>query len=461
MAGGLVQMIQLIDSVELTVELFDTYAPSMKVGELGLGRNAAIRAQVIFREMESFVNTHPAEHSNIFKVLNTIAIVNNDITYRQAILDFINGNIALKKVYNSLHYARTFTKRAPIASMAAFIAIQCHNMNPSVKEPARQMWQSFLIDCCKAIQGNFLRLNITSPTKGPVERQIGLNDFQAKMESYIRTNTLQHDFIALIVPNQTTEGYTRYYINTSPPDRDVLKVDGPTPTIGKDTNMTGFEIRHYFITNRVWISETKAGDQRVILDMFISCVLGSKIDRKKRLHCEHRLPLFRTAERFREEIALPDDLSHEQEKVFISKMEIVVSESQDQLVLKGDGEGVYLPTLFHGTHDHPIHRQISEQLQERFPSNLWTIKHAEITAMLHPYVYDEKTNAPLGHSSELATVVFPIRSGGCTPRIVEKRFKLDRCLNNDMHRLRAHWRIDGVDDQTFNLMSETERSGGI
>jgi len=461
MTGGLIQMIQLISSEELAIELFNTYAPNMKVGELDLGCGPLERAQNIFRRMEDFVNEFPNEHSAIFKVLNTIAIVNNDATYRKTILDFLNRNHALHKLYSSLKYAKTFSKRAPIAAMAAFIAIQCHHESPSVNAPARLMWQNFLIDCCKTAQGNYLRVNITEPSKVLAARQIGLKDFQVKLESYIRTNTLQQDFIALIVPNQTSEGYTRYYVNTSPPDRDVLKVEGATPTMGKDNNMTGFEIRHYFITNRVWVSETKAGDQRVILQLFIEHVLGAKIDKRKRLHCEHRLPLFRTAERFREEITLPDDLSKGNEKVYISQMEIVVSEKQDEFALKGDTDGVYLPTMFRGSYELSIHRQISEQLKERFPSNLWSIKFAEITAKLHPYVYDAETHWPLGHSDEYATVVYPIRPGGCSPRILEKRFKLDANLNADMQRLKAHWDICGVDDQTFTFMSETERNGGV
>ena len=38
MVGGLVQIITLLNSKEMSIELFDAYAPSLKVAEMKLGR---------------------------------------------------------------------------------------------------------------------------------------------------------------------------------------------------------------------------------------------------------------------------------------------------------------------------------------------------------------------------------------------------------------------------------------
>lgn len=460
MTGGLIQMIQLITSDDLLIELFNSYAPNMEIGKIKLSRDPVRRANDIFERMERFVVENPAEHSAIFKVLNTIAIVNTDPNNQSLILQFLENNLALKKVYNSIEYAKTFSKRRPIAAMAAFIAVQCKSNNLSVSTQAQHLWQQFIIDCSKVAQGGFLGVNITQPTKSGSAKQSGLHRFQSELENYIRLNNQQRDYIAFIVPNQTSEGYTRYYVNTSPPDRDVLQVRDGEARIGKDTNMTGFEIRHYFITNRVRISETKAGDQKFILDLFLKHVLGSRIDRKRRMHYEHRLPIFRTAESFNKNIILPTELSRAGEKAYISEMVILVSENQSELTLKGDDEGVYTPTTFTGTADQPIHRQISQQLQTRFPPELWNIKFAEITLLMHPYVYDEKTHQPLGRSSDFTKVRLPIKPGGCTPKY-EHRHRLDPMLHKDVESLRKLWELEGVDDQTFAFLSNTERNGSV
>lgn len=460
MTGGLTQMIQLITSADLIVELFNSYAPSMEIEKIDLGHTPVERANNIFSRMEKFVVENPAEHSAIFKVLNTIAVVNTDPNYQRTILQFLDSNSALKKVYNSVEYARTFSKRRPIAAMAAFVAVQCKSKNSSVSAQAQMLWQQFIIDCSKVAQGGFYGVNITPPTKSGSAKQVGLQQFQAKLESYIRLNNQQHDYIALIVPNQTAEGYTRYYVNTSPPDRDVLQVQDGEPRIGKDTNMTGFEIRHYFITNRVRISETKAGDQHVILNLFLEHVLGSRIDRRHRLHCEHRLPLFRTAERFQREITLPKDISKAGELAYISQMIILVSERQEELTLKGDNEDTYTPTTFTGTASQSIHDQIAKQLQDRFPPELWNIKFVEVTVLMHPYIYDKTSHQPLGRSTDFTKVRFPIKPGGCTPKF-EHRHRLDPMLHQDAMELRKLWRLDGVSEETFMFMSEAERNGEI
>ncbi|MCQ2367447.1 MAG: hypothetical protein MJ109_00330 [Kiritimatiellae bacterium] len=454
-------MIQLVTSEELLVELFEAYAPALKIKELGLTADPEERAQCIFKAMEQLVLVNPAEHSAIFKVLNTIAVVNSDPANHKVIVDYLKYNFALKKVYDSLHYAATFSKRRPIAAMAAFIAIQCKSGNDVVRGEALKLWDAFIVECSKVAQGNFLRKNITPPSKGAVERARGLKDFQSELENYVRLQSQQKDYIAFVVPNQTTSGYTRYYVNTSPPERDVLQVKKGKSGMGKDINMTGFEIRHYYVTDRVWISETKTGDQAYILDLFLKNVLGSTIDRRHRVHCEHRLPVFRSKDRFLREITLPIELSRNHEKVYLSQLKIVVAERHSDLVLEGDGEGVYMPVTYEGTEYVSIHDQIAKIQQRKFPSELWTISYAEVVALLHPYIYDKETNEPVGRSSEFTKVTFPVKPGGCTPRF-EARHKLDQKLREDALMLRARWELDGVNDETFYLgMTEAQRNGGI
>lgn len=454
-------MIQLVTSEELLIELFEAYAPSLEIKKLDISGNPESRAQRIFEAMERLVVVNPAEHSSIFKVLNTIAVINNDPANHKVIVDYLSVHIALKRVYDSLHYAATFSKRRPIAAMAAFIAVQCKSENAIIRDGARTLWDAFIMECSKVAQGNYLRKNITAPTKGPVERARGLKEFQSELEEYVRLQSQQRDYIAFVVPNQTTNGYTRYYVNTSPPERDVLQVKKGKSGMGKDINMTGFEIRHYYVTNRIWISETKTGDQNYILNLFLKTVLGSSIDRRHRVHCEHRFPVFRTKERFLREITLPEDLSQNNEKVYVSQLKIVVAERHADLVLEGDGEGVYMPVTYEGTEYFSIHDQINKVQQRRFPSELWTIAYAEIVALLHPYIYDKDNETPIGRSSEFTKVTFPIKPGGCTPKY-ETKYSLDRKLREDAMRLRARWKLDGVSDEVFYLkMSDAERNGGV
>ena len=458
MTGGLVQMIQMIPSAELVGRLFKVYAPHMEIEKLKLPAGALKRANLLFKKMEDFVLKFPGEHSDMFKVLNTIALVNSDPSNKQLILDYLDDNAALRQVYQSLEYARMFGERHTIAAMAAFVAIECKSGNDSISSQAKYLWQTFLMNGSKIAQGNYIRVNITPPSKGEVERQIGIRNFQSELEKYIRKNNQQKDYIALVVPNQTSEGYVRYYVNTSPPERDVLQVYKGKAAFGPDVNMTGFEIRYYFITNRVWISETKAGDQRIILLMFLELVLGSAIDKRKPIHCEHRLAVLRNEERYLGEFQLPADLSGHGEKSYLSKLEIVVTERHAELVLRGDNEGVYLPATFTGTSALPIYNQISELLQDRFPSDLWNIKSAEITLELHPYVYER--GVLLGPSTEITKVRLPIKPGGCTP-VYDKKGRLDAMLHKDVDRIKAEWGLNGVDDATFNKMTDAQRNGGI
>ena len=443
MTGGLIQMIQLLSPEELTIELFDAYAPHMKIGKLALGTNSAQRANCIFSEMERFANKYPAEHNAVFKVLNTIGVINNDSSSLSLIMNYLNDNVELKNVYNSLKYARSFGKRRPIAAMAAFVAIQCKGKDETVRHQAKRLWQQFNLICSKAAQGNYMRVTITSPTTSFESRAAGIAKFQADLEEYVRKINQQKNYIALVVPNQTAEGYTRYYVNTSPPVRDVLQVQGDKAVIGNDMNMTGFEIRHYFVKDRVWISETKAGDPRHILDLFLRDVLGSQVERQRKRDCEKRMGVFRSEATFKDEIKLPDDLSTTGEKVYVSEMEIVVSERHESFALEDEFASEYLPTTFQGTSRISIYDQITKLLKDRFPCELWNIKRVVVTAKLHHYVYDGDGDV-VGTSIEYTDVKFPIRPGGCTPVIEKKLQRRDRHLWQDALRLRSLWGLDGT-----------------
>ena len=126
-----------------------------------------------------------------------------------------------------------------------------------------------------------------------------------------------------------------------------------------------------------------------VLDLFLKYVLGAQIERQKRRHCEHRLPVFKTAERFAQEITLTEESVKSGERVWISELEIQVYDrvDGDNFELKHAGEDVYLPIVFTGNELNPIHDQIARQLQSRFPSNQWKVLRVELTAKLHPSAY--------------------------------------------------------------------------
>ena len=461
MVGGLVQIIALLNSKEMVIELFNAYAPNLNIAEMKLGRSTKQRAEILFARLDEFAEQNPAEHTALFKILNTIAAVNSDNSNHKAIMGYLDHHAALRKEYNSLHYTEIFGNRSTLAMMAAFVAVQAQSGDEQVQKEAKDLWQSLQVAASKTEQGNFTHKNITPPTFTAAQMSRGLQTFRDELEKYIRTSNQQKDYIAFVIPSMTSEGFVRYYVNTSPPARDVLKVQNGQPVIGADTNMTGFEIRHYYARDKAWISETKSGDPEYILDLFLRHVLGSQVERQKRRHCEHKLPLFKYPERFSKEITLPESSKKSGEKVWISEMEIQVTDdvTDSSFELKPEGDDVYLPTVFRGTEIFPIHSQMMRQLKEKFDRKNWKVLRVELKAKLHPYAYDDNLESK-GEITDFAEVTFPIKPGGCTPR-VEARYKNDRELRNKALELRANWGLAGLTDEQYNLLSQAERDGEI
>ena len=127
--------------------------------------------------------------------------------------------------------------------------------------------------------------------------------------------------------------------------------------------------------------------------------------------------------------------------------------------LKPEGDDVYLPTVFRGTDIYPIHEQMMRQLKERFDRKNWKVLRVELKAKLHPYAYDDNLESK-GEITDFAEVTFPIKPGGCTPR-VEAKYKNDRELRNKALELRANWGLAGLTDEQYNLLSQAERDGEI
>lgn len=461
MTGGLVQMIMLLNSREMAIELFDAYAPSLKASEMELSRGNKRRADALFERLDKFIDENPAEHGDLFRALNTIAAVNSDSSNYKTITDFFEFHPALKKVYDSLHYAKMFETRHPLALMAAFVAVRAQIGEGAEKEEAKDLWDTLRIAASKVAQGAFIHKNITTPTLSPQQMARGLQTFRDELEKYVRKAHQHKNYIAFVIFSRSTEGFIRYYVNTSPPERDVLKVQDDRPVIGVDNNMTGFEIRHYYARDKVWISETKSGDPEYILDLFLKHVLGSEIERQKRHHCEHRMPLFKYPDRFAEEITLPDESVASGERVWISEIEIQVADdiAGKNFKLKPEGEDTYTPTVFKGTETLSVHEQIAKQLQKKFNPKLWKVLRVELKAKLHPHMYDDHL-ASVGETTDFAEVTFPIRPGGCTPR-VENKHKNDRELRLKALALRSRWGLDGLSEQEYGELSQKERDGEI
>lgn len=223
MVGGLVQIITLLNSKEMSIELFDAYAPSLKVAEMKLGRSTKQRAEILFARLDKFAEENPKEHTALFKILNTIAAVNSDNSNHKTIMDYLDRHAALSKMYNSLRYAEIFGPCATLAMMAAFVAVRAQTGEGQEQEEAKVLWQSLQVAASKAEQGNFMHKNITPPTFSAAQRSRGLQTFRDELEKYIRTSNQQKDYIAFVIPSVVySEGFVRYYVNTSPPARDVL-----------------------------------------------------------------------------------------------------------------------------------------------------------------------------------------------------------------------------------------------
>lgn len=74
-------------------------------------------------------------------------------------------------------------------------------------------------------------------------------------------------------------------------------------------------------------------------------------------------------------------------------------------------------------------------------------------------MYDDHL-ASVGETTDFAEVTFPIRPGGCTPR-VENKHKNDRELRLKALALRSRWGLDGLSEQKYGELSQKERDGEI
>ena len=96
---------------------------------------------------------------------------------------------------------------------------------------------------------------------------------------------------------------------------------------------------------------------------------------------------------------------------------------------------------------------------QAFDRKNWKVLRVELKAKLHPYAYDDNLESK-GEITDFAEVTFPIKPGGCTPR-VETKYKNDRELRNKALELRARWGLAGLNDEQYNLLSQAERDGEI
>ena len=108
-AANLLDMIELITSRKLQEEVFTHNAPDLHIIWDRLPRNIKKRAEILYAHMEKLANEKKkalrVQHANVFRALNTIALVNADSTNTAEIEKRIQRMSALK-----VFYQNSFTK---------------------------------------------------------------------------------------------------------------------------------------------------------------------------------------------------------------------------------------------------------------------------------------------------------------------------------------------------------------
>ena len=443
-SGGLREMILLISSKDIQRDLFMTMAPDInKVIDLNqLPAGADSRADVLFAGMEALLQVNATQHRNLFCALNTIAAVSVESASMTNVMDAIKACPELQKRYrNDLKHQ--FGGKNKSANIAAYVAICAHDHSEGSQE-AIEVWKMMVARATDVAKGTRCTLMIEHSKNSLSEREQGILRFQKKLEERINLTYQQADYVALVMPNSSTGGITRYYVRTSPIDGDVMqrKKGEHAFAPGERQDAEGFEIRHFYTLDRLDISEPPAGDGRWIAALFAQEVLGVRIVKKARRYYENCLPAFRTREGSQRQLRMPSWCRFS-ERACVSKLKFSVCERDDRVyALTKDNQQEYLPCEFSGDFEHDIYDQIAMQLQQdKFPPELWQIEMVEIMLRLCPYKYDDNGKC-MGKTNEPVTIRFTVKNTHFSIAGVNKH-KADSHLMKDIKAVQESFGLTG------------------
>ncbi len=331
-AANLLDMIELITSRKLQEEVFTHNAPDLHIIWDQLPRNIKKRAEILYAHMEKLANEKKKalriQHANVFRALNTIALVNADSTNTAEIEKRIQRMSALKAFYQN-----SFTKYdlpagpRKTANLVAFInVVMLSEKGTQVGADAQSIWDDLLASATAALDATkHDRFKLMPPQEG-FDRTKGLATFEDDLRMTVSTKFREQEYLVMAAC-ETIDTHVRYLVKTTPLDHDVAKVvrdkDGKRKFENKpDDNAEAFEILYFEHHNRIEISRPRIISTQEIAQMFASTVLGTRLDERKKRYYNEPLQIFKTRECLKTIILPPENLAR-YDSLWVQEIELV------------------------------------------------------------------------------------------------------------------------------------------
>lgn len=331
-AANLLDMIELITSRKLQEEVFTRNAPDLNIKWDRLPRNVRRRAEILHARMEELAKAKKRslreQHANIFRTLNTIALVNADSANTAEIEKRIKQAPELGTFFLDSFARYDLPEGArKTANLVAFInVVMLSEKGTPVGTDAQVIWDDLLASATAALDATkHDRFKLLPPQHGHNRTQ-GLVDFEDELRTTVSLKFSEKDYLVMAAC-ETVETHVRYLVKTTPLDHDVSKV--VRDKSGKrrfenrpDDNAEAFEIRYFEHHNRIEISRTRIISTLDIARMFASRVLGTRLDERKKRFYDEPLQIFQTRECLNK-IKLPTENLEWHDMLWVQKLILV------------------------------------------------------------------------------------------------------------------------------------------
>ena len=452
-AANLLDMIELVTSRRLQEEVFTLNAPDLKITWGRLPRDGRRRAKLLSDQMEKIATAKSKalrnQHANLFRALNTIAIINADSANTAEIKNKINFKPALNSfLLNSFTKYDLPEGSRKTANLVAFVnVVMIREKGKAAGDEAKEVWDDLLASAMAeldAIKHDPFKL---LPPKAGYNRNIGLSKFEDELKLTVESSFHEREYLVMAVCN-TVETHARYLVKTTPLDHDVAKV--VKDKTGKrafenrpDDNAEAFEILYYEHQNRITVSRTRVIRMQQIAEMFARNVLGTTLDESKKRFYDEPLQIFRTRKCL-ETIRLPNENLDNKDVLWIQSIKLSPTE-----VRKNDDSGNPLNTpifiertvvTYTGNEHHFVFDEMDALLDPvRFPRAHQNILSAEVAMRLHKTKEIDGKRLPCDVEK---TYVIRITERHFT--VVDRNKIHDKYLLDFFDKIQSDWGFEGL-----------------
>lgn len=459
-AANLLDMVELVTSRQLQEEVFTLNAPDMKITWDRLPRNSRRRAKLLSDQMEKMANARSKtlrdQHANLFRTLNTIALINadsantaeidNKIAYKPALKTFLNDSFAK---YDLPEGTR---KTANLVAFVNVVMMKEKDTNAGIE--AKAVWDDLLASAMAELDAiKHDQFKLLPPQRG-FNRTIGLSEFEEELRLTVEDCFHEREYLVVAVCN-TVDNYKRYLVKTTPLAHDVSKVvkgkNGKRTFENRpDDNADAFEIRYYEHHNRITISRTRIVGTRKIAAMFARKVLGTRLDESKKRFYDEPLQIFRTRKCL-ETIKLPKESLENKDVLWIQSIKLSPTE-----VRKNDDSGnplnkpIFIErtvVTYTGDEHHFVFDEMDALLDPvRFPRAHQNILSAEVAMRLHKTKEVDGKRLPCDDEK---TYVIRITERHFT--VVDRNKIHDKYLLDFFDKIQSDWGFEGLTPDEHKL----------